>query len=248
MQKQLRAPVGNAFHSHMRHLQDHCAASTWRALPKLGTKAPKAIRELGTVLSILDRMASCYWGCGGGHHQGEYLVGRAVNLANSAILLCTHGYYDEALTNARSLGELANLLALFAYKPEIAVDWMNADEKKRRKEFSAIKVRLMLEETGNSYPIKQDRYGALSGYSVHIDPTNRPQAHNSLDAPSSFCAYQEAGLLTCINEISLPIAFISMYGSVLVALPKPAKEMARNGAIRLADKIGGIVVTDQDQP
>src|SRR5436853_7570679 len=89
-----------------------CATTTLKELPKLGEKAPVCYEVLGMTLALLDCAAGCYWGCARGDHRLEYLVGRSANSAYAAINLAMKGYYDQALSLARTLGEIANLLSL----------------------------------------------------------------------------------------------------------------------------------------
>ena len=79
------------------------------------------------------------------------------------------GYYDQALSGARTLGEIANLFALFVADAKQLDTWKTIDEKQRRREFSAVRVRLTLEQLNAPIPVDEARYGTLSSYSIYAD-------------------------------------------------------------------------------
>lgn len=114
------------------------------------------------------------------------------------------GYYDQALSGARTLGEIANLFALFVADAKQLDTWKTIDEKQRRREFSAVRVRLTLEQLNAPIPVDEARYGTLSSYSIHADANSMPQAHNPLALAITGPIYQEAGLFLALNEIALP--------------------------------------------
>jgi len=69
---------------------------------------------IGVALSALFQAATCYRSCSGGPHILEALAGRSYNLAAAAYTVITRGFYDEGLLLIRSIGEIANLIALSA--------------------------------------------------------------------------------------------------------------------------------------
>jgi hypothetical protein len=103
-------PEATAFLETAWNAEDACETETTSALPGMGVKAPACIAKLGTLLSLLYRVGCCAWGCRGGDHTVEYIIGRSVTSALAALRLIRFGYYDEALGLARNIGEIANLL------------------------------------------------------------------------------------------------------------------------------------------
>src|SRR5258706_15202054 len=67
-------------------------------------RVAKQVDGFGTVISLMDRLSSCYWGCHHGDHLKEYLVGRACTSASAAWILLLHGHYDASLGIARDIG------------------------------------------------------------------------------------------------------------------------------------------------
>ena len=151
-----KIPIGTEFLDLLRQQERSCEASFDSWLPHAGKKAPQTIETLGTVLSYLDRIASCWWGCDGGDHQQERLVGRAASNARAALLLIRAGYYDEALGVVRQIGELVNLLWLFMNSNESLLEWRNANENVRRRSFSAVRVRERLEDAKLFRPLDEN--------------------------------------------------------------------------------------------
>src|SRR5258706_6370234 len=76
----------------------------------LASKSPEGSitthEHLGTVLSLLDRASSCWWGCRKGDHVAEALVARANSYGLCAFKLARAGFYDEATSLARTIGEM----------------------------------------------------------------------------------------------------------------------------------------------
>jgi hypothetical protein len=200
------------------------------------------------TLALLDCAASCYWGCTGGDHRLEFLIGRATNSAYAALSLATKGYYDQALSAARALGEIANLLALFAGDQAKIKEWKGADEATRKRNFSAVKVRLAIEALAAPLPINQDRYARLSIFSIHATPDSMPQAHGPHGQAITFPVYQAAGFLLALNEIAIPVAFIALYTSMLLMMADETRKVFRDIARLLTESVGGVAVTVQGRP
>lgn len=104
-------PEGTAFLELSRDIEDCCAFISIAQTLKQDQNDVAA--RLGTVLSILYRVASCHWGCHGKEHVFEYLAGRTCTSALSAFRLMSFGYYDEALALSRNIAEIGNLAYLF---------------------------------------------------------------------------------------------------------------------------------------
>jgi hypothetical protein len=136
-----------------------------------GEKLPATLDGLGTVLSILYRLACCQWGCNGGDHQIEWLTGRVVNQSTSSLRLLRAGYYDEALMLTRGIGEIANLLWLFRANGAELNAWKAADRTTRINKFGPGAVRKRLKHAYDfGPPIADDRYQQLCEVGTHPIP------------------------------------------------------------------------------
>ena len=93
--EQAAVPEGLSFLNLVWDQEDSCETETDSRIPNMGVKAPKCLEHIGTVLSLLDRMASCWWVCRGGDHLIEYLCGRVASNARAALRLLRFGFYDE---------------------------------------------------------------------------------------------------------------------------------------------------------
>ena len=240
-------PEGHRFLQCIWSLEDKCQAQTDRLLPDLGKKAPECLRQIGTVLSLLDRMASCWWVCREGDHRIEYLCGRAASSARAALRLIRLGFYDEALVLSRGLGEIANLMQLFRCDADSLDQWKSASPSKIRADFSPVKVRLRIETHSMSPAIKEDRYRLLSERAAHVHPGTTPQSHNILGMPCAGAQLQEAGILLCLNELALPLCVIVTSGAKLLALDEETVKCIFSSARTLADQLGGINITEIDK-
>jgi hypothetical protein len=231
----------------IRGLQAKCAELSWRSAPDLGEKLPVLILALDVLLSYLERAATCFEGCHGGDHRAEF-TGRTVSSCNAALLLMTSGYYDEALSIVRSLGEIANLMAMFVCDMSEFERWKTLDEKARRRDFSPVKVRFWLEQKDGPLVIDEERYGILSRYSIHANPDMLPQDHGPHGKAVTGALDQEAGFLLCLNELARPMAFIGVFSARLIGVPDEIRDVAHSVGRVLIEHIGGITTDFQTRP
>jgi hypothetical protein len=240
--------TGIIFLDRIGGLEEACLKETINRIPHLGKKLPECYEALGMTLALLDGAATCFWGCSHGDHRVEYLIGRAANSAYAGLSMAKRGYYDQALSIARVLGEIANLLALFVADSTQEEVWKTLDEQQRRQNFSAIKVRLSLEKLSAPIAVDKDRYGRLSGYSIHADPNSMPQAHNPLGQAVTAPVYQEEGLFLALNEIALPVAFIAVYAPKLLRYPADRTKVFHKTARALIEAFGSVNVKESGRP
>ena len=167
-------PEGLDFLESVWKQEDDCEVATDKLIPKLGTKAPACLEGIGTVLSLLDRMASCWWVCQGGDHQLERLCGRVASNARGGLRLLRFGFYDESLVLSRTMGEAANLLNLFALDKAVLKNWKEVSQSGHPNEFSPVRVRCRIEDLQESVLIDSQRYKELSVRAVHAQPETSP--------------------------------------------------------------------------
>jgi hypothetical protein len=140
------------------------------------------------------------------------------------------------------------LLALFAADDTQVERWKTLDERQRRREFSAIKVRLSLETLNAPLPVNEQRYRILSSYSIHADPNSMPQTHNPIGQAIGAPIYQEAGFFLSINEIALPSAFIAVFTPRLLQYPADRATVFKDTAKVLIEGFGGVNVAETGRP
>jgi hypothetical protein len=208
-------PRGRAFLELVADVEAQCGHRSLEELPQLGISASACYECLGDVLSMLYAEASCHHGCLGGDHLHERIVAKVVANALSSLRLAMLGYYDESLALARSVGEIANLLFLFAAEPSSMDTWRVADEAQRRRDFAPVKVRLWLERLNLRPPVESSRYGLLSEVAVHLAPSTAPQAFNHHGRPTLGAQFQFEGLMVVLNELGVAVAEAAACISVL---------------------------------
>lgn len=237
-------PEGLDFLNLVSSLEHKCRETTISQHGNMGVKAPKCLSSIGTILSLLDRVASCWWGCKGGNHQLEYLVGRSTSSAMAALQVAQSGYYDEALNQVRSLGEISNLFALFAADPASLEAWAISSKKTRISQFGPAAVRKSLARLQAPMPVSEERYSILCELVTHPSPSTKPQSYNPLHMPSVGLNFQPAGHLVVLNELALPLAFIAVFASSLVTLPSDVRSRIRIASRALVESIGGANLID----
>jgi hypothetical protein len=229
-------PTGVDFLNLVEKTEDDCSARSSAQLPEMGDKAPKTLEHLGTVLSLLDRLSSCHWGCKGGDHVAESLAGRCCSSARAAYRLLRHGYYDESLSLTRSVAEVANLLFLFWQDPAAFEQWKKANKGTRLREFgpAAVRKQLMAKDKDMPIPADTDRYTEFCEIATHVTPATRPQAHNPLQIPTLGGYFQPAGFLMALNEVSYMVAMAAFGASRII---KPEEEIATQIQLAAAELI-----------
>ena len=241
-----KIPVGVDFLSLVRQQERECEATLDEWLPKAGEKAPKTMEALGTALSYLDRIASCWWGCDGGDHQREHIVGRAVSNARAALLMLRSGYYDEALGMVRQIGETANLLLLFRREDGAFREWADLCDQERRRSYSAVRVRERLEAAGSGMAMGEDLYRKLSGVSIHANPKTVPQGHNALSVPTLGAVFQDGGTLVALNHLAPLVACVLLYASTMLR-DRSDKDVALQAARTLVESMGAVNIESVEE-
>jgi len=246
-EQEFERPAGLAFFEVVNGLDAVCEKKTEEKLPHLGQKIPAAYEALGTVLSLMDGMGSCWWGCKHGDHVVEYLCGRLSSSGRAAIRLLKLGYYDESLIVIRSIGEISNLFCLFSAEPSALSDWKTLSEQQRITAFGPGPVRKRVANYDKILPINKSHYAKLCGVAAHANPDTKPQAHNFLGMPTTGGRYQEAGLAVCLNELSYAMAFATLYSVDLIDVPKDVKKAALHASLDLMKSVGGATLTAIDE-
>jgi hypothetical protein len=240
-------PGGIKFLEFIVGLQAKVASETFEAAPRMGKKLPKAIEAMGSVLAYLDGLATCLWGCSNGDHKVEYLVGRAVSISYSAILLTFSGQYDEALALIRVVGEITNLMALFTAEPASFEDWKTMSEKDRRKAFAPYKVRERVAATQIPLVVEDERYGLLSSQ-IHVSPEGKPQSHSDDNRPRTVPRLQDTGLFKFVNELARCVALLPVFATQLIKCPNDIRGKIRKHARELAKNVGSVDITMKGSP
>ncbi len=209
-------------------------------IAEYGRDLPATINRLGNVLSLIERGAVCWWGCAGGDHIIESLVGRAFGLSCGAYRLFRNGRYDEALLLIRGVGEIANLLTLFSIDRSLLAEWKTVGEAKRRDTFSPVKVRLALEKRKAPLAMTETRYRKLCELSAHPSPVTKPGMHNPAKLAVLGGHAQILGTVVCANELAFLVGTTAMNAAVLLVLPEDAQKLLLHEGAAAINSVGPI--------
>lgn len=214
---------------------------------KSGKKLPATMESLGSVLSIIYRLACCAWGCKGGDHQVEWLLGKITNQASSALRLIRAGLYDEALSIVRGTGEIANLIWLFASNLDELESWKTSDSRVRKNTFSPYSVRMRLEEVSIiGPPIDKDRYSKLCDVGIHPTPKFAPGHYNGTGRPILGCVIQPAGVYVAMTELGYAVAMCAVHSAKLVDAPDDIQLMLKDESVKLIKSLGGFTILNYE--
>jgi hypothetical protein len=239
---------GGEFLQRAAKIEDECEKfSDAQVQSEMGVKAPECLEKLGTILAEADAIGSCLWSCpaeGFDAHTIQYVVGRASGFGLAIMRLSRFGFYDEALSLVRSLGEIANLLMLFRLDSAAMADWKSSDSSVRRSRFRPTQVRDRILKLKGFVPMDSPKYHRLCELSTHPVPELRPQLFNPHGILSLGATFQQAGVLVVLNETAYLEALIVLLGAKLCNIPKDRYPMIRDDCIGCSRSIGKVNLLD----
>jgi hypothetical protein len=133
------------------------------------------------------------------------------------------GRYDESLLLVRALGEITNLLTLFATNRAALQQWRATDDEAQRRDFSPVKVRLALEKANIPIPMDEERYKLLCGLTAHPTPSTKPGMHNPSGRAVLGGHVQIAGVVVVLNELAHVLGCAVVSAASLLDLPIESK-------------------------
>ena len=202
-------------------------------------RAERVLGTLGELLWWLDGIASCRWGCRGGNHEEEHLLGRISANASASLLLVRRGYIDPASGVFRQLAETRNLLDLFTHSRKDHQEWLSSDERSRKDRYNAFNVRLKLERLDVDPVMGEDAYQVLSKYGAHPGPGAEPRPHDSPEEPTVGTAYRPAVGLSFTVAVATTVVEALVFGSDLVSRAD-VKQDALDVAAAASEDLRGI--------
>ncbi len=239
-------PIGKEFLEKIWDQDDRLEEQTDLRIVDLGRKAPALLGAIGTTLSHLDRLASCFYRCHGGDHLIEYLTGRVYSLARASVRLIRFGNYDEALSLIQMIGEIANLIQLFAKSEEDLVAWKSASKSERMNKFGPAAIRRRLEDLGEPARLDRDWYSAICEWATHPMPSTRPNAFNVMGLAAAAPHLQDEGVLVCLNELGKALSCYIVPALSLLPISKENRRAALIESRPLGENLGGITLDRLD--
>jgi hypothetical protein len=227
-------PENNSFWELSRSAEQACEVAS-QSSPEVGQS--EITTRLGTVVSLLYRMACCHWGCHAHEHVFEYLAGRTCTSAQSAYRLIGFGYYDEALALSRNVAEIGNLAHLFFTDNSHIRLWLDLPDKDRRRNYSPAMVRSKLTSLGAVVPTDQDRYSWLCEIGTHVTPRTLPQAHNDEKRPLLGAVFQPEGWEISMEALAWSVCTVSAPLAKLALLDREHAERLFEESISLASML-----------
>jgi hypothetical protein len=236
-------PRGAEYSDLISRLEGECDATTAAYLLQAGEKAPKTWTWLGTNLAALDGLSSCWWGCHGGDHVVEYLLGRVVGSVRATLRLARGGLYDESFNALRTAGEIVNLLTLFQIDSSVLVEWRAASPAQRFALARPSKVMTRLAAEGRqASSLDLAKYDLMSRI-AHGNTSDAPQSHNAIGLPLTSGVFQEAGFLVAMNEAALSASLAILAGVNLIDLAPQLARGLLHDARELVSVTGSITLT-----
>lgn len=137
------------------------------------------------------------------------MAGRCVSNLASAWRLAETGYYDEALSLVRSVGEIASLLNWFWCDNREVRNWLDLSERERRKRYQPAEVRDQLRRLNWLVPFDDEHYGRLCELAVHPTPETKPNAHRDSQRPVVGAYFQAAGFSLAVWELCWALTVVA---------------------------------------
>ena len=182
------------------------------------------INLLGDSMHAIYLSSTCTKRCGGGSHYIEYFGARVYNLSAASYKLIFSGYYDEAQSLIRSIGEISNLMSLAVCDPELFSEWISSDKQKRITKFSPAKVRKMVEKSNGVLHMNKDTYSKLCEEYTHLIPHVNP---NNYDHSRNVCGgiAQKTGFEKSINTLSYLVSMLALFFCIHSGLDEESKNI-----------------------
>ena len=173
---------------------------------------PDLFDTLGTVLSHLDRVSACVWGCEGmdGDHLERHMIARTASNARAAIRLLLGGYLSEALALIRGMGEVRNLMLLFIVSERDLEQFRAAGYGVRRTDFIPRKVERKIrnlpgsnnKELRKMADISQALYSELSLAFTHFTRAWSPMTYAISRTAEIVEPYVKVVTLSCLVMVA----------------------------------------------
>jgi len=208
----------------LQYFEEVCKRETKTYLATCSGDLLQACQTFDPLLEHLYNFACCYWGCHGKEHVLEYLAGRTVCHLISAHGLTERGYYDEAISLVRSVGEIANLLNLFWADKRNIRAWLDSSQTERRDKFAPYRVRKELESLKHLIPFNDAHYKRLCELAVHPTPETRPNAYHDRQRPALGGYFQPEGFSSVFWEMCWALAVVTGPVSKLALFPQSEAE------------------------
>ena len=213
----------NDFLSAIRELEHEWSSDVNDWLEAQGKSDVRSlVRSLGFVLSSMDGIPTCRWGCEDTteDHLERHLVANTISNARAAIRLLYSGYLAEALGITRVMEEYADLMCLFVISESALTDYRGSGKRARGKRFQASKVRQAIEKAsleGIDLPgyatASKNLYGLLSQWVVHPAITNSLPCYFS----RSFVTGPDSGKVSTLDaESTVFLTALTWVGVMLV--------------------------------
>ena len=179
---------------------------------------------------------------GGGYdfHMIQYIAARASSFGRAALRLARLGFYDEALSLVRSLGEIANLLMLFHLDSAAMADWKRSDSRRRNKHFRPAQIRDRVVKLGSKVPMDEKSYRLLCELSTHPVPELKPQLFNPHGVVMAGGRFQEAGMLLVLNETAVLESVILLLAAKLADVPRDRLREIKRASLECIEAAGGV--------
>lgn len=185
-------------------------AENRKASEVLLRKQENDLRVLGIALTALYEAATCHRKCRGDDHVLEALGARIYNLSCAAYSLISIGFYDEALSLVRSIGEIANLLSLSVNDKPKFLEWLRSTKATRMKEFSPAKIRELLAQSGLVLMDKEWYSDLCEGY-THVTPETKPNNFNEEKRNIVGGVVQDKGVQCAIEQLTSLVSMVALF-------------------------------------
>jgi hypothetical protein len=152
------------------------------------------------------------------------------------------GFFDEALVLVRSIGEIANLLALFASNSKALEEWKRFSRPERLSRFSPGRVRGLL---GENAWMSDERYRLLCEVSTHPVPELQPQQFNEHGKSLTGGIHiQELGVIVVLNELAGAVCGVVLFSAILVGVSEGEREEIARDCETALETDGGTDITN----
>jgi len=201
---------------------------------------------VGDLLSVTYKLSVCDFGCRGGDHRIEYIIGKAYNTAVASLKLLRLGFYDESLSLIRSISEITNLLCLFRIEPNSYKDWVEATEQERIRNFGPAKIRKKIISVAAQPPVDKEYYSKLCEIGVHVNPETRPAGYNKHKLALVGGFVMDHAPTAILNDLANNLFFCALMGSSCI-LEKDDFMNLTDDLKKMVEQIGDLTIMNLEE-
>ena len=148
----------------------------------------------------------------------------------------------------RGIGEISNLLQLFATREDSFSEWKSSSRQLRLRKFSPYAVRQALEsEARRSLAIDEERYSRLCEIGTHPVPGQLPGHYTGSSRPILGGCIQHVGVYVSFTELGFAISLCGTGLLQVMEIEREQRQELLDSSVQLMRSLGTFTVLNYEE-